>query len=86
MLIKHIKSKLFTLDYNKETSIKKRVFNLVRCNLVRLVLIGQCIFCIHYLISITRYLSYVGLLVIPLLILLDAVYVSIFRNGEEYKW
>ena len=77
---------VFNLSFEKEADTKKRVFNLIRCNFVRLLLIGQGIFCIHYLISITGYLSYLSLVTCLVVILLDALYVSIFRDGKEYKW
>ena len=86
MLIKHIKSKLFTLDYNKETSIKKRVFNLLRCNIVRLVLIGKSVLCIYYLISNTSYFSWYFLTLCFLAILIDTFWVSIKRKGQEWCW
>ena len=77
---------VFDLSYEKEPDITKRVFNLIRCNFVRLLLIGQGIFCIYYLLAITGFLSYISLILCLIVILLDAIYVSVFRDGKEYKW
>ena len=64
----------------------RKILDIIMCILVRLVFIGECIFAIYYVIGITNNLAFVSMIVPIILIILDGIYVSIFRLGKEHSW
>ena len=84
-MLKFLKSYLKSL-HKKESILKNKIINLLFCNLVRFIFIAQCTFCIDYLITITGKYEFLALIIIPAIIFVDGLYVSVFRDGKEYKW
>ena len=74
-------------DEDKKETYWKKVVNILLCNKIRIAYLIQISFCIYYLI-ISHYLNYYFcfLSIFGLVIIIDAIYLSIFRLGKEYTW
>ena len=70
----------------KDQSLLKIVKNIIFCNKVRFFFILQCSFWIYYVTGIGKSYLYTLISILLFIILLDAIYVSVFRNGIEYVW
>ena len=79
-------SRTETLKADIQLTQKQILKSISLCCLVRLVLIIENTFAIHFIISITNNLYFLVLLILPLFILLDTVYLCAFRNGREFRW
>ena len=76
-------SRTETLKADIQLTQKQIVKSIILCGLVRLVLIIENSFAIHFIISITNNFYFLLLLILPFFILLDTVYLCVFRNGRE---
>ena len=63
-----------------------RVFEMIICIVIRLVFLFQTTFSIYFLISFFDEYLYLALTLCVFSIIVDCVYVSIYRFGKEYTW
>ena len=86
-----------TFNINHNYQIKKhnhhhqekqitRMFEIFVCLLIRLIFLLQTVFSTYFLISFYNQLLYlfVGILIFGIII--DCIYVSVYRHGKEYTW
>lgn len=82
---------------NKETVPKKKdrpersksrhsILSLSICNIVRLIYILETVFCMYYVTAITYNLFYLFLIVLLINIVIDDLFVTLTRKGNEYYW
>lgn len=62
------------------------VIDVTLCLLVRFIFIVESSFWIYYTIGITGNRNLLWLMVLLILILLDGLYLSLFRHGYEHSW
>ena len=62
-----------------------KIFDVFVCIVIRLIFIAQTLFSIYYLVHIYNFL-YLILVVCVIVITVDSIYVTIYRNGKEYTW
>lgn len=74
------------LKDEQHIKLRKRIFNIFSCNFVRIVLIVENLLCIYYITKVFDNYLYALLIIFDVLILIDAIYVSIFRDGKEFSW
>ena len=86
-----VKSKFDRNEIIKEESDRNQkkwrtILDMFFCIFVRLFFIGQSIFCIYFLIEISLNKYFLFLIILLVLILVDAFYITIFRLGKEHTW
>jgi hypothetical protein len=64
----------------------QRVFNHIRAIIVRIFFLAIICFYIYYLISLSKSFFYMFMIIGPILIIIDGIYVIIFRKGKEPSW
>lgn len=74
------------LKNEKEQKLSTRLFNVFLGNLARIIYIVENILCIVYLVKITDNNYFIFLIIFDIIILLDAIYISIFRDGKDFSW
>lgn len=74
------------LKNEKKEKLSKKVFNILLCNLGRFIYIGENIFSIYYIWFITNNSKFIFFAIFDIIILIDAIYVSVFRDGKEFSW
>lgn len=62
------------------------LMGIVSCNLVRVIFIGQCAFWLYYVTKLYNDLTYLVMIVPLVLIFLDGLYLSVYRQGKEHSW
>jgi len=64
----------------------QRVLNHIRAIIVRIFFLAIICFYIYYLISLTKSFFYLFMIIGPILIIIDGLYVIIIRQGKEPSW
>lgn len=75
-----------TLKYEKQLPHWRRVVQILLSIIVRLVFVTQSIFLIYYVSGLESNTTYFVELPLVIIIIVDLLYVSIFRDGKEYTW
>jgi hypothetical protein len=83
---KYTLSRSKQLEGEKKVRTWRKVLDISTAILVRAVFLIEAILSLYYIIGVTN--SYYFLFFIPLLIVivLDGLYVSLFRHGKEHTW
>lgn len=64
----------------------KRFCNIFIAQIVRVVLIGECAFCIYFTSCILDNYLYMLMAIGIFIIVIDGVVIAVKRQGKEYKW
>ena len=62
------------------------IIDICKANFIRLCFLALSIFCIYFLVARRNIYTWLILIINLVIIVVDAIYVSIKRKGQEYLW
>ncbi len=75
------------LKFEHDVTKRRRIIlNIFLCVFVRCIFLVESIFFLYFLIGITQNHFYLFLILPLIFIIVDGVYVAIFRFGKEHTW
>ena len=83
---KNFFNKQYILRDLKDEKNLRRLAHILLCNLIRLFFLMQCGFLVYYAYGIQNKFDCMAAFIPVLIIIIDGLYVAIFRHGKEYAW